>query len=307
MSSRLVVLGGINIDLIALVSRLPMPGETVIGDKFYTTPGGKGANQAVAGARLGADVSMIGKVGGDIFGPELVADMRKEGIDVRNVVEDTENPSGVAVILLDGQRQNHIVQAHGANAECGNDQLIATKEALNGADALLVQQEIPIKISMEAAQSAKKQGVKVFWDPAPVREVPDNWYQNVYALTPNQTEAFAITGVKVADRDSAEKASEKIRDLGVPVAIVKMGEEGVFYSSDEDVGHMQSFEVTPVDTVAAGDAFGAALAVAIVERLPLREAVRFGSAAGALAVTKEGAQVSMPSRAEVEALLLATR
>ena len=304
MSSKLVVLGGINIDLIALTSRLPLPGETIIGENFYTTPGGKGANQAVAAARLGSDVSMVGKVGRDIFGPGLIADMRREGVDVQNVVEDTDKSSGVAVILLNEERQNHIVQAHGANAECGIEQLSATKRSLNGADALLVQQEIPVSISMEAAQFAQDQGVKVFWDPAPVREVPDNWYKNVYALTPNQTEAFAITGVKVKDRNSAEKASEKIRELGVPVAIVKMGEDGVFYSSEDDIGYIQSFDVTPVDTVAAGDAFAAALAVAVVENLPLRDAVMFGSAAGALAVTKEGAQVSMPTLAEVESLLL---
>ena len=304
MSSKLVVLGGINIDLIALTSRLPLPGETIIGENFYTTPGGKGANQAVAAARLGSDVSMVGKIGRDIFGPGLVADMRREGVDVQNVVEDTDKSSGVAVILLNEERQNHIVQAHGANAECGIEQLSATKRSLNGADALLVQQEIPVSISMEAAQFAQDQGVKVFWDPAPVREVPDNCYKNVYALTPNQTEAFAITGVKVKDRNSAEKASEKIRELGVPVAIVKMGEDGVFYSSEDDIGYIQSFDVTPVDTVAAGDAFAAALAVAVVENLPLRDAVMFGSAAGALAVTKKGAQVSMPTLAEVESLLL---
>ncbi|MDP6050672.1 MAG: ribokinase, partial [SAR202 cluster bacterium] len=294
----------INIDLTALTSRLPLPGETIIGENFYTTPGGKGANQAVAAARLGSDVSMVGKIGRDIFGPGLVADMRREGVDVQNVVEDTDKSSGVAVILLNEERQNHIVQAHGANAECGIEQLSATKRSLNGADALLVQQEIPVSISMEAAQFAQDQGVKVFWDPAPVREVPDNCYKNVYALTPNQTEAFAITGVKVKDRNSAEKASEKIRELGVPVAIVKMGEDGVFYSSEDDIGYIQSFDVTPVDTVAAGDAFAAALAVAVVENLPLRDAVMFGSAAGALAVTKKGAQVSMPTLAEVESLLL---
>ena len=304
MNSKLVVLGGINIDLIALTSRLPMPGETIIGKSFYTTPGGKGANQAVAAARLGSDVVMIGRIGSDIFGPGLVEDMQREGVDVQNVVEDSENSSGVAVILLDEKRQNHIVQAHGANAECGIEQLSAAKKSLIGADALLVQQEIPVGISIEAAQFAQDNGGKVFWDPAPVREVPDNCYKNVYALTPNQTEAFAITGIKVEDRNSADKASEKIRELGVPVAIVKMGEDGVFYSSDDDTGHIQSFDVTPVDTVAAGDAVGAALAVAIVEDLPLRDAVRFGSAAGALAVTKEGAQISMPKRAEVESLLV---
>ena len=300
---KVVVLGGINIDLIALTSRLPAPGETVVGEDFYTTPGGKGGNQAVAAARLGAEVSMVGRVGGDIFGPGLLADLRKEGIDVSGVAEDPERASGVAVIILNAERQNHIVAAYGANAACDEDQLVAARRAVVGADALLLQQEIPVEVSRAAAEFARSKGVRVFWDPAPARDLPDEAYAVIDVLTPNQTEAAAITGVDVVDVASAERAAMVILGKGVSVAIVKLGEQGVYYASEDESGHVLAFSVEAVDTVAAGDAFGSAVAVALIEGQSLGKAVRFGAAAGALAVTKAGAQAAMPTRAEVESLL----
>jgi ribokinase len=300
---KVVVLGGINIDLIALTSRLPVPGETVAGEDFYTTPGGKGGNQAVAAARLGAEVSMVGRVGGDIFGPGLLADLRKEGIDVSGVTEDPERASGVAVIILNAERQNHIVAAYGANAACDEDQLVAARRAVVGADALLLQQEIPVEVSRAAAEFARSKGVRVFWDPAPARDLPDEAYAEIDVLTPNQTEAAAITGVDVVDVASAERAAIVILGKGVATAVVKLGEQGVYYASEGDAGHVQAFTVQAVDTVAAGDAFGSAVVVALIEGRSLGEAVRFGAAAGALAVTKAGAQAAMPTREEVESLL----
>ena len=300
---KVVVLGGINIDLIALTSRLPAPGETVEGEDFYTTPGGKGGNQAVAAARLGAEVSMVGRVGGDIFGPGLLADLRKEGIDVSGVAEDPERASGVAVIILNAERQNHIVAAYGANAACDEDQLVAARRAVVGADALLLQQEIPVEVSRAAAEFARSKGVRVFWDPAPARDLPDEAYAEIDVLTPNQTEAAAITGVDVVDVASAERAAIVILGKGVATAVVKLGEQGVYYASEGDAGHVQAFTVQAVDTVAAGDAFGSAVVVALIEGRSLGEAVRFGAAAGALAVTKAGAQAAMPTREEVESLL----
>jgi len=300
---KVVVLGGINIDLIALTSRLPVPGETVAGEDFYTTPGGKGGNQAVAAARLGAEVSMVGRVGGDIFGPGLLADLRKEGIDVSGVTEDPERASGVAVIILNAERQNHIVAAYGANAACDEDQLVAARRAVVGADALLLQQEIPVEVSRAAAEFARSKGVRVFWDPAPARDLPDEAYADIDVLTPNQTEAAAITGVDVVDVASAERAAIVILGKGVATAVVKLGEQGVYYASEGDAGHVQAFTVQAVDTVAAGDAFGSAVVVALIEGRSLGEAVRFGAAAGALAVTKAGAQAAMPTREEVESLL----
>ena len=299
---RIVVLGGINIDLIGLAPRIPAPGETVVGDDFYTTPGGKGGNQAVAAARLGADVSMIGRVGGDIFGPGLLEDLRKDGIDITGVAVDPDRSSGVAVILLDSERQNRIVAVYGANAACDEEQLRAACLAMDGADALLLQQETDVEVSLAAAEYARAHGVMVVWDPAPVRDLNVEAYSNVDVLTPNQTEVEALCGIEVVDVDSAGRAAVDLVEKGIPTAIVKLGELGVCYATSEGSGHVASFEVEPVDTVAAGDAFGAGVAVALGEGVPLDEAVRFGCAAGALAVTRAGAQAAMPYRAQVEAL-----
>ena len=298
-----MVLGGINIDLIARTSRLPTPGETIVGQDFYTTPGGKGGNQAVAAARMGADVSMVGRVGGDIFGPGLLEDLRKDGIDVSGVAEDPERASGVAVILLDSQRQNHIVAVYGANAACDEEQLRAARDAMDGADSLLLQQEIDIDVSLAAAEYARTKGVQVVWDPAPVRDLPIEAYANVDVVTPNQTEATALSGVEVVDVDSARRAAEALVAQGIPTVAVKLGEQGAYYATEDEAGHVPTFDVRVVDTVAAGDAFGAGLAVALCEGSSLEDAVRFGCAAGALAVTKAGAQAAMPAREQVDALL----
>ena len=301
---RIVVLGGINIDLIALTPRLPEPGETVVGDDFYTTPGGKGGNQAVAAARLGAQVSMVGRVGGDIFGPGLLDDLRKDGVDVSGVAVDPDRASGVAFILLDSDRQNRIVAVYGANAACDEEQLRAACLAMDGAEALLLQQETNVELSLAAAEFARKKGVRVVWDPAPVRDLPlVEAYSNVDILTPNQTEVRALCGIDVVDADSAERAAVTLVEKGIPTAIVKLGELGACYATAAGSGHVPSFEVEAVDTVAAGDAFGAGVAVAIGEGSTLEAAVRFGCAAGALAVTRAGAQAAMPYRAQVEALL----
>ena len=299
----IVVLGGINMDLIAVTPRLPAPGETVIGERFYTAPGGKGGNQAVAAARLGATVRMVGRVGQDTFGPELLSDLRGYGIDVAGVAQDPDNPSGIAVILLDSDRQNHIVVASGANAACDDAELEAAKKAMEGADALLLQQEIPLDLSLAAAEHAGSRDVRVIWDPAPARELSLSVYAVVDVLTPNQTEAAALTGVQVTDARSAQEAAAALLGGGVGVAVVKLGEQGAYYASASESGHVAPHRVDVVDTIAAGDAFGSALAVGLSEGMELGDAVRFGSSAGALAVTRPGAQEAMPSRDEVEALM----
>ena len=300
---KIVVLGGINMDLIGVAPRLPVPGETVIGESFYTTPGGKGANQAVAAARLGADVTMVGRVGRDAFGPTLVADLGRHGIDVRGVAQDPDHASGIAIILLNSQRQNHIVAIYGANDACDETQLDAANEAMDGAHALLLQNEIPLSVSLAAAQRAKSSGVRVVWDPAPALDMPGDAYPSIEVLTPNQTECSLLTGVAVNDVDSAKAAAKVLLDRGVQLAIVKLGEMGVYYAAHGEEAFVPAYRVEAVDTVAAGDAFGAAVAVALAEGRGLLDAARFGAAAGALAVTRPGAQAAMPSRHEVEALL----
>ena len=296
------MLGGINMDLIGLAAKLPSPGETVIGEHFYTTPGGKGANQAVAAAKLGSNVKMVGRVGADSFGASLLQGLLGHRIDVTGVAEDPSNPSGIAIVLLDSQRQNHIVAIYGANTACDDAQLSAAKTALESADALLLQLEIPLEISLAAARYARSRGIRVIWDPAPARDLPQEAYEVVDVLTPNQTEANFLTGVKVDGPDSARDAAEVLLARGVPAAVVKLGEQGVYCSSATESGYVPPYETDVVDTVAAGDAFGAALAVALSEGRSLTDSVRYGAAAGALAVTRPGAQEAMPSRSEVEAL-----
>lgn len=305
----IVVFGGINMDLVATTARLPAPGETVFGTSFQTAPGGKGANQAVAAARLGANVRMVGRVGADEFGPALLDGLRAEGIDASRVATDPHNPSGVAMILIDDFAQNCIVAVYGANMACDDQQLAALDDALDGADALLLQLETPLPIALEAARAAKRRGVTVVWDPAPALDMGAEAYALCDALTPNQVEAEFLTGIAVTDTDSASRAADILVGQGAPAAVVKLGEGGAFYATSPDTGGERgfapAFEVDAIDTVAAGDAFAAGVGVALARGLSLPDAVMFGSAAGALAVTKSGAQQAMPYANEVNALLTA--
>ena len=302
-SPVIVVLGGINMDLVATSERMPELGETVFGRSFHTAPGGKGANQAVAAARLGAEVRMVGRVGDDGFGPTLLEGMRSEGIDVSGVALDPANPSGVALILLDDQAENMIVAVYGANMACDDQQVSSVRDALNGADALLLQLETPLDVAIRAASLAKDRGVTVVWDPAPALDMGQEAYRLCDVLTPNQVEAEFLTGISVTDPDSAERAAAALVDQGAPAAVAKLGEGGAFYVTRDERGFVPAFEVEAIDSVAAGDAFAAGLGVALAEGQSISEAVRFGSAAGALAVTKSGAQQAMPFRREVDALL----
>ena len=298
-----VVLGGINMDLIGVAPRLPAPGETVMGGHFYTAPGGKGANQAVAAARMGAHVKMVGRVGDDVFGPPMLDDLKGYGIDTSGISVDPDHASGIAMILLDDQRQNYIVAIYGANMQCGEPELDAVEKALDGADALMLQLDTPYEVSLRAAQMANEKGVAVVWDPAPPLGLPSEAFAALDVVTPNQTEAEALTGIPVSDVPSADAAAEALLAAGASTAIVKLGELGACYASPEGRGHVASHEVDSTDTVAAGDAFGGAFVVALAEGRSVAEAVRYGTAAGALAVTKPGAQEAMPTRPEVEALL----
>ena len=301
-SPTIVVLGSINMDLVGAVSRFPSPGETVLGGDFSTAPGGKGANQAVAAARMGASVRMIGRVGTDVFAPTLLDNLRANGVDVTGVTQDPDAPSGVAMVLLDASHENRIVVLSGANMRCDDTQVDAAALALQGADALMLQCELPSAVSLEAARIAREMGIRVVWDPAPADAFPPEAYALVDVLTPNQAEAAALTGIDVTDAASAETAARSLLQRGVRAVVVKLGEAGASYLSDADSGYIPPFEVDALDTVAAGDAFGAAMTCALAEGKPLPDAVRYGAAAGALAVTRPGAQEAMPTRSEVESL-----
>ena len=300
---KIVVLGGINMDVVATVERMPEPGETVHGDGFFMAGGGKGANQALAAARLGAEAHMVGRVGDDDFGRTLLDNMRSAGVDMSGVALDPENSTGVAVIMVDGAGQNLIAEVYGANRASDGAQLEAAKRAMEGADALMLQLETLPEVSLAAARHARSLGTRVVWDPAPAAEMPEEGFALADFLTPNETEAAELTGIRVTDVSSARSAAEALLARGAGAAIVKMGYQGVFGATRSEQHYVPPMSVDAVDSVAAGDAFGAGLAVALCEGKGLYDALRYGAAAGALAVTRPGAQDAMPYTGEVEELL----
>ena len=304
-SPRIVVLGGINMDLVATVERFPVPGETVVGRAFTTYPGGKGANQAVAAARLGAQVNMVGRVGDDAFGHQLRHGLSVEGIDVAGVGIEAGSPSGIAVIQIDASAQNQIVQVWGANQRCGADEMGAVEAVVANASVLMLQLEAPLDVSLAAARAARAHSCRVVLDPAPAPTagLPPDLYALCDCITPNETEAEALVGFPVPDMASAHRAAEELVQRGAKAAVIKMGERGAYCLAAGESGHVPAISVNAVDTVAAGDAFNAGLAVALAEGHTLSEAVRWGTAAGAIAVTRIGAQDAMPRRDEVEGLL----
>ena len=303
----IVALGSVNMDLVATMQRIPEQGETLMGDAFFTAPGGKGANQAVAAAKLGAQVRMVGRVGADAFGKTLLDGLKANGIDTRHIGIDPDNPTGIAMILIDAAGDNRIVAMYGANMACGAPELAAAKRAMNGAHALMLQLETPPDISLAAAQYARSHGLRVIWDPAPAALLPPDAFAAAHILTPNRSEAEALTGIPVTDARSASAAADALLAKGIDIAVVKLDEQGAFAATPTQRCYAPPFPVDAIDTVAAGDAFGAALAVALSEGNPLAAALTFASAAGALATTKPGAQDAMPSRQEVDALISLSR
>ena len=298
-----MVLGGINMDLVTLTPRFPEPGETVVGSRYLTYPGGKGANQAVAAARMGAQVRMIGRVGGDTFGRELLDSLTSNGIDASGVEIDPGSSSGIAVISIDASGENRIVQIPGANGTCGEAEVERVKAALPDAAVLMLQLEVPVEVSLAAAREGAFLNKVVVLDPAPARPVPTEFYPHCSYITPNETEAQSLVGFPVVDGYSAGKAAEELIRRGAACAIIKMGARGAYYSTSKVSRHLLPFQVQPVDTVAAGDAFNGALAAALAEGRDLDTALRWAMAAGALAVTRPGALDSMPHREDVQNLL----
>ena len=301
--ASVMVVGGINMDLVVHTPRFPASGETVVGSHFFTTPGGKGANQAVAAARMGARTLMVGRVGSDAFGQELVTALETEGIDVSGVVVDESTPSGVALIEVDDAGQNRIIQVWGANATLGEAEVNAAVKALPTVQVVLLQLEAPVEVSLQVARAARQQGCLVILDPAPVGELPQELYALVDILTPNETEATALTGIPVTDVPSAREAALRLLERGTPPVIVKLGAQGAYYAWPDGELIVPPFAVEAVDTVGAGDAFNGALAVALVEGEGMEQALEWAAAAGAVAVARLGAQAAMPRCGEVEQLL----
>jgi len=303
VSGQVVVVGSSNTDMILQVPRIPRPGETVLGGEFSMAAGGKGANQAVAAARAGAAVWLVARVGRDLFGDRAVEGFREEGICVDFVFRDPNAPSGVALIFVAPDGENSIGVASGANGRLSPEDVAAAQPALERADVVLLQLEVPLETVTAAAERAAERGVRVVLNPAPARELPDQLLQNVSVLTPNETEAELLTGVSVQDEASAREAADRLRARGVETVIVTLGARGALVRSADRCELVPAFPVEPVDTTAAGDVFNGVLAVGLAEGKPLLEAVRFANAAAALSVTKLGAQPSAPTRQAVETFL----
>lgn len=297
---RVCVVGGLNMDLVVKAPRIPRVGETVSGGTFGMFPGGKGANQAVAAARLGAQVAMVGVVGNDAFGRQLLDGLRREGIDAAHVRTEPGAATGIASISVDREGHNSIVVASGANLHLGEADVEGARDMVAASQVVLLQLEIPVDCVTAAARLGHGGGALVCLDPAPAAPVPAELYALVDVLDPNEVEAQALTGVEIRSAADAERAAQALYARGPRMVVIKMGEQGSFHLSAEHRGHVPAAPVKAVDTTAAGDAFAAALGVALGEGRSLREAVTFATWAAGLKVTRMGAQPSMPYRAEVE-------
>jgi ribokinase len=296
----IVVVGSSNTDMVIKTSRLPLPGETILGGDFLMNPGGKGANQAVAAARLGGKVTLVAKTGNDLFGSQAKKLFQDEKLNTEFLFSDPESPSGIALITVDDHAENCIVVAPGANEKLLKADIELAKEAILTAEILLMQLEIPLETVSYAAEMAFHAGKKVILNPAPAQQLPDKLLQMLYLITPNETELELLSGLPVTNPETAEIAARLLLKKGVRVVVVTMGSLGALLVTPTSCQLIPSFPVQAMDTTAAGDCFNGALAVAIAEGTDLGNAILFANKAASISVTRMGAQASAPYREEVE-------
>jgi ribokinase len=296
--SDILIVGSLNADLVVRVPRFPQPGETISGGDLQIIPGGKGANQAVAAARQGASVSMLGRVGNDSFGPELIQNLKQNNVDTSHVQIDSGAATGTAIIVVDAKGQNNIVLSPGGNGQVRPADVADI--SFSDYKLLLLQLEIPIEAVTSAAQRARESGLSVLLNPAPAISLPKKLIARSDFILPNETELGLLTNRSVHDIPSAEKAARTLLEDGAQNVIVTLGANGALIVNQEITKHIPSFEVQVIDTTAAGDAFIGGFASALLSNKSLEEAVRYGCACGALAATKFGAQPSLPTREEAE-------
>ena len=299
MKQKIFVIGSSNTDMVVKSHKLPAPGETIIGGTFLMNPGGQGANQAVAAAKLGAAVTFVSKTGNDIFGKQAVQGFQREGINIDYIFTDLENPSGVALILVDAKGENSIAVASGAN---GNLQIAEVEKAIGQImpnDTVLLQLEIPIPTVEFAIKKCFERGAKVILNPAPAQVLDESVFKYLDIITPNETEAELLTGIKVIDLTSAEQAALKFHEKGVKNVIITLGSRGAYLHNDTINRLIPAPIVEATDTTAAGDVFNGALAVALSEGQDLEQAISFACRAAAISVTRMGAQASAPMRNEL--------
>ncbi len=301
MSKILTILGSINADHVISVPHFAKPGETLTGHHYYIAYGGKGANQAVAAARLSDEntqVNFIGCIGDDDIGRTMKNAFEQDGINTQFVHQITNQTTGIAMIQVAASGENSIVISAGANG-CLDEKIVEqSRSQIEQADMLLMQLETPLTAVIKAAQIAKNNGVKVVLNPAPAQKLPDELLANLAMITPNETEAEILTGVKVTDLESAVKSAKIFHQKGIETVLITLGSKGVFVSTQRQQEIVAGFKVNAVDTTAAGDTFNGAFLVALLDGKPLQDAIRFAHAAAAISVTREGAQPSIPTRAE---------
>jgi len=300
---NIIVVGSSNTDMIIKVPRIPKPGETVLGGTFTTAAGGKGANQAVAAARAGGNVTFIASVGNDVFGRQAIKNFQTDKINIDHIKMYEDSPSGVALIFVDEKGENSIAVASGANALLSPDDIHAAKSGFENAGVLVLQLETPIESVNEAVLLAQQNNILTILNPAPAQPLSDALLKYVTIITPNETEAELLTGIPVDSEQAAKKAADILLSKGVKTVLITMGVKGSFIATENYSKMVPAFKVEAVDTTAAGDVYNGALAVAVSEGKELYDAVVFANAAAALSVTKLGAQPSSPYEYEIEAFL----
>jgi ribokinase len=296
---KIIVVGSTNMDMVVKTTHIPVPGETVLGGSFFMNPGGKGANQAVAVARLGGDVIFVSKTGNDVFGKQSFQLFEDEGINTAYILSDDEVPSGIALITVDETGQNSIVVAQGANANLFPEDIQRALPEIEKCAIVLLQLEIPMPTVEFLVEFASKKGTKVILNPAPAARLSDAVLQHIDIITPNESEASILSGIPVTDFESAKKAALAINALGVKTVIVTLGPIGALILDQGEFHLVPAKVVETVDTTAAGDVFNGALAVALAERKSIVDAVGFACEAAAFSVTRLGAQLSIPYRNEL--------